>query len=503
MSSAGGLQTRPDFFVSYTEVDGAWAEWIAWVLESVGWRVVIQAWDFGPGSHFVAEMHQASQDAERTIAVLSETYLGSVFGAGEWQAAWAADPIGRQRKLLVVRIEDCDRPGLLSQIVSVDIFDTNEQTARDRILNAASGATSMIRMKPSVAPQFPSETRGVAEAKPFPGTAEVRRDGDQYLAWKDLVIRTKSNSATSISITYAVSGEGLLESTVDLKYAEQIVPAISNELQRMRVRYGLNSVATIEGLARQFSEIFLPSEVVTLVQQGTLDRLQVIAEGSAPNLPWELAHDGDNFLALKMSVLHATRKGQISLHRPRGRVALMVEGVPDLYVVAPGYFPPDSDLSIRKDDSRVTKIRVRDAREFIRIIAERPCDLLFLDFHTTVGRNAEPIVLIDEPIDLRYLIRSIAQTAPEVVVLSGCETAGASITYDRNSAFQTSLALHDGYVLGVIGWLGIATAERFADLFTQLYLDTKNVEHAVLRVRQELFRETHEDWWSYSLFGPA
>ena len=71
MTTADGLQTRPDFFVSYTDVDRPWAEWIAWALESVGWNVVIQAWDFGPGSHFVAEMHRASQDAERTIAVLS------------------------------------------------------------------------------------------------------------------------------------------------------------------------------------------------------------------------------------------------------------------------------------------------------------------------------------------------------------------------------------------------------------------------------------------------
>jgi hypothetical protein len=38
-----------DFFVSYTSVDRAWAEWIAWQLEADGYQVVFQGWDFMPG----------------------------------------------------------------------------------------------------------------------------------------------------------------------------------------------------------------------------------------------------------------------------------------------------------------------------------------------------------------------------------------------------------------------------------------------------------------------
>jgi hypothetical protein len=39
----------PDFFISYTSADRAWAEWIAYVLEEEGLSVVVQAWDFRPG----------------------------------------------------------------------------------------------------------------------------------------------------------------------------------------------------------------------------------------------------------------------------------------------------------------------------------------------------------------------------------------------------------------------------------------------------------------------
>jgi TIR domain len=59
------------------------------VLEDAGHRVVMQAWDFGPGSHFVAEMHRATRQAARTVAVVSAAYQASVFAAEEWQAAWA------------------------------------------------------------------------------------------------------------------------------------------------------------------------------------------------------------------------------------------------------------------------------------------------------------------------------------------------------------------------------------------------------------------------------
>jgi len=39
-----------DFFVSYAQEDRAWAEWIAWILEEDGHRILVQAWDFATSS---------------------------------------------------------------------------------------------------------------------------------------------------------------------------------------------------------------------------------------------------------------------------------------------------------------------------------------------------------------------------------------------------------------------------------------------------------------------
>ncbi|WP_322780007.1 TIR domain-containing protein, partial [Frankia sp. Cas4] len=170
MTDGGDAGGDPHFFVSYTQADRVWAEWIAWTLEEAGYRVLIQAWDFAPGSNWVSGMQEGVARAERTIAVLSVAYARSVYGAAEWQAAWAADPAGQTRKLLPVRVTDCDRPELLKQIVSVDVFGVGEASARAELLRAAELAVSDGRGKPATAPGFPG---GLADTGVAVGAAPV------------------------------------------------------------------------------------------------------------------------------------------------------------------------------------------------------------------------------------------------------------------------------------------------------------------------------------------
>jgi hypothetical protein len=111
-----------DFFVSYTAVDRGCAEWIAWQLEAAGFRVLIQAWDFVPGAHWMSGMAEGVRASDRVVAVLSHAYLGSVYGRAEWQAAFRADPDGASRKVIPIRVRDCPRPDLLDGVVSFDLF---------------------------------------------------------------------------------------------------------------------------------------------------------------------------------------------------------------------------------------------------------------------------------------------------------------------------------------------------------------------------------------------
>jgi tetratricopeptide (TPR) repeat protein len=164
VTGGAGSGTRCDFFVSYAEVDRGWAEWVAWQLEDAGFRVLVQAWDVVPGVSWVQQMHDAVQEAARTVVVLSPGYLASVYGAAEWQAAWRADPLGKQRKLVVVRVADIPRPGLLAAVVSIDVFGVPAAVARERLRSAVASVVSG-RAKPVTQPPFPAQVQSASAAE--------------------------------------------------------------------------------------------------------------------------------------------------------------------------------------------------------------------------------------------------------------------------------------------------------------------------------------------------
>ena len=149
-----------DFFISYTAVNRLWAEWIAVQLEAAGYSTVLQSFDFAPGTDFVHEMHQATSNAARTIAVLSPAYFASAFSEAEWRTAFAKDPSGESELLVPVRVQPCDPTGLLKTRVYVDLVDADEPTCLKRLLDAV----NKNRVRPTFAP-FPGQARSAR----FPG----------------------------------------------------------------------------------------------------------------------------------------------------------------------------------------------------------------------------------------------------------------------------------------------------------------------------------------------
>jgi tetratricopeptide (TPR) repeat protein len=155
-----------DFFISYNKADRAWAEWIAWQLFNTGYTVKLQAWHFRPGNNFVVEMHQAAIEAERTIAVLSPSYLTSRFTHAEWAAAFVQDPTGKLKLLLPIRVRECKPEGLLAAITYQDLVGLNELDARVTLLAGLSRNAAI----PESPPPYPGEADQPRGAAPrFPG----------------------------------------------------------------------------------------------------------------------------------------------------------------------------------------------------------------------------------------------------------------------------------------------------------------------------------------------
>lgn len=143
-----------DFFVSYTGADRAWAEWIAWELETAGYTIVLQAWHMPPGSSFVHVMDEALQRTRHTLLILSPAYLRSEMAEAEWRAGFVADPGGIQRRLVPVRIEACQPTGLLADRVHIDLVGLDEAVAKAALLE---GVAAALRghARPVSRPEFP------------------------------------------------------------------------------------------------------------------------------------------------------------------------------------------------------------------------------------------------------------------------------------------------------------------------------------------------------------
>jgi hypothetical protein len=121
-------------------------------------------------------MREGVTGAEHTLAILSRAYLGSVYGMAEWQAAYRADPQGLRRKLIPVRVEDCERPDILGEVVSFDLFGLTAEDARRHLLDTVGHALAG-RAKPAAPPAFPTPTPPRPPSAPpaaepaFPGPA--------------------------------------------------------------------------------------------------------------------------------------------------------------------------------------------------------------------------------------------------------------------------------------------------------------------------------------------
>ncbi|MCZ1012409.1 toll/interleukin-1 receptor domain-containing protein [Streptomyces lydicus] len=156
----GEPETRPetgplDFFISYSPADERWASWIAWTLEEAGYRTVVQAWDFVPGTNFVDFMDRGVSESAAVIAVLSSNYERSRYGRMEWQAALRADPDAPERRLLTVRVEDIPVEGLLATITYVDLVGVTDTAAAREMLLTRVGQALEGRARPTSRPGYP------------------------------------------------------------------------------------------------------------------------------------------------------------------------------------------------------------------------------------------------------------------------------------------------------------------------------------------------------------
>jgi len=107
-------------FISRASADADFAAVVGTILESAGYRVILQQWDFA-NRNFIERMHAALAEGARVIALLSPEYLRSEHCEAEWQNAIAGDPLNRNSRLILLRVAECEPPGMLSGLAYWDV----------------------------------------------------------------------------------------------------------------------------------------------------------------------------------------------------------------------------------------------------------------------------------------------------------------------------------------------------------------------------------------------
>jgi predicted ATPase len=137
-ASTGELEKRT-LFISRAGADADIAAEIAQVLESAGHGVILQQWHFANRS-FVERMHDALSGATHVVALLSPQYFSSDYCQAEWMNAIADDPLNRNGRLILLRVSDCEPPGLLAGLAYWDLVPIRSDHAllAEAVCNAVS-----------------------------------------------------------------------------------------------------------------------------------------------------------------------------------------------------------------------------------------------------------------------------------------------------------------------------------------------------------------------------
>jgi tetratricopeptide (TPR) repeat protein len=133
-----------DYFISRRGTHAALAQEVAAVLNDVGLSSFTQDHDIPFGANFIGKIHDALGRCEHFIALLNADYADSPYTRAEWTNFYPTYvESGGERRFIVIRLEDCQPPGLMRGIVYADLVGiTDSQERRKRIIAATKGQSA-------------------------------------------------------------------------------------------------------------------------------------------------------------------------------------------------------------------------------------------------------------------------------------------------------------------------------------------------------------------------
>ena len=252
-----------EIFVSYTSQDKAWAEWIAWTLNSAGHVARLHNWEIGGGGDILKWMEDRFEAADHLVSVISAVYLTKPYSALERRAAIYDDPEGVKGLWRPVLIEECKLPRLVAMFKRLPLYHHagDRDASRKALLEFIEPAKA-----PIAEPPYPG-TRGAAGVRrpepAFPGTAAAAPPGpmapapaEPHLFPPDPVMigRTKEEADLVAAIltdrtpVIIPGGPGMGKTTLAVSAAHD--PAVAARFEERRYFVPLDAISSADAMVR-------------------------------------------------------------------------------------------------------------------------------------------------------------------------------------------------------------------------------------------------------------
>ena len=148
---------RYDVFISYSQQDAEWAlDWLLPRLKEAGLIVATAEESFRPGVPTLNETERCIGESRKIVAVLSNAYVAENATEFEGLLVQSKDPAARLRRLIPILLEECNPPGRIALLQSVDFTDpTRREDQLRRVIAAVQGTDTLPELRYERIPDAP------------------------------------------------------------------------------------------------------------------------------------------------------------------------------------------------------------------------------------------------------------------------------------------------------------------------------------------------------------
>ena len=292
---------KKDFLISYAENNKDWAEWISWYLEEQGYAVSIDIWDYLPGHNRIYERDRALRQAEQILIVYSNYYQNTLYAQPEWTNAFQKHLNEENRKVFVLCIDGCEREGLLSTIIPIELVGLDVDSARQRLLDGLKG----VRKKPVQEPRYPGWQTTFFGIVPERNPLFVGRE----LVLKQLQSTLQQGAAAAITHSLSAGTVGSIGKT-----------EVAKEYLH-RYRYNYDFILWVQDSSSDTEATAMRNSIQRIVQDiGIISESDAPGEVSALLQDWLQQHE--NWLLVVDDLSHPSRLEPLLPSQPKGHLLI-------------------------------------------------------------------------------------------------------------------------------------------------------------------------------------